>query len=320
MITKTLSVLLGLAAGLLFAELLLRFLPTKFCDNLERSRYIASRNIMHLEFCEPDPDPLIGWHNIPGKQGIFRNLEFQTHLRFNRLGLRGPQISEQPTPNRRRILVLGDSMTVGWGVEEAETFIEVMNRARKDWEVLNLGVSGFGTRSEWGLLRRLGPKLRPSDIVLAFYLNDPEESYVRSVLNPAPSPKSSSRWQRLYLLALWEEWRQGSGRTQEEKPYYHKTDRAHEKAAAYFLHKIHEWSLLHKATLHVIYIPAKDELREVSPVGYRAGLAGFCRKENIDFLDITPYFQELRPYFKPYFKRDDHMTPLGHRIVAQTLL
>ncbi|MBI5209283.1 MAG: SGNH/GDSL hydrolase family protein, partial [Elusimicrobia bacterium] len=315
---RAVLVAMGTAAGLAMTEVGLRLLPPSLRANWQRTRYIATREIMHLRFCEPDDDPLVGWRNIPGKEGVFENLEFRTRVRFNSLGLRGPEpaparLDRAAAPGRRRILALGDSLAVGWGVEEDETFVSRVSRGRPDWEMLNLGVSGYGTRSEWGLLRRLGPELRPDDVVVAFYLNDPEESFIRLVLPSQPPPKRAW-WQDLCLSAVVRDALQR--RDPREPPYYHRTDARYEAAAAYYLRQIRRWCLDHGARLHVVYLPAKDELKEAEPVGYRKGLAGFCRREGIDLLDATPALAGVRG---AYFDLDDHLTPAGHEVVAGLL-
>jgi hypothetical protein len=97
-------------------------------------------------------------------------------VRVSSLGLRGPEIAPRPPSGSRRVLVLGDSVAFGWGLDEAESFpaqLEGQLRARGvAAEVLNAGVPGYSTASEAALHRELAPELAPDAVVLAVSLND----------------------------------------------------------------------------------------------------------------------------------------------------
>jgi hypothetical protein len=97
-------------------------------------------------------------------------------VRVSSLGLRGPELAARSPAAGRRILVLGDSVAFGWGLDEAESYpaqLEARLRARGvAAEVLNAGVPGYSTASEAALHRELAPKLAPDAVVLAVSLND----------------------------------------------------------------------------------------------------------------------------------------------------
>lgn len=97
-------------------------------------------------------------------------------VRVNRFGLRGAEIAREPSGDARRILVLGDSVPYGWGLEEADTFPfllgEELRRLGLDVEVLNAGVPGYNTESAVALLRHTGLSLAPDALVLGVSLND----------------------------------------------------------------------------------------------------------------------------------------------------
>lgn len=46
--------------------------------------------------------------------------------------------------NRVRIIVLGDSMVLGEGVEETERFTNILEALQQSWRIDNLGMTGFG--------------------------------------------------------------------------------------------------------------------------------------------------------------------------------
>ncbi|MBW2524483.1 MAG: hypothetical protein JRI23_09920 [Deltaproteobacteria bacterium] len=85
----------------------------------------------------------------PG-QCRFGGREFDTLVRVNSLGLRDDEASlEQP-----RIIVLGDSFAMGWGVEQEQSFPELLER-ELGRPVLNAAIASYGTAREIMSLRRL---------------------------------------------------------------------------------------------------------------------------------------------------------------------
>jgi hypothetical protein len=79
-----------------------------------------------------------------------------------------------------RVLALGDSNTQGYEVGQDATFAAVLERYLvahgKRAEVLNAGVSGFGTAEELAYLENEGLKYAPDVVVLGFYANDFEDN------------------------------------------------------------------------------------------------------------------------------------------------
>ena len=106
--------------------------------------------------------PVYGWRLRPSWQGQTRD---GRTVRTNRSGFRGPSAGEG-APGRSRVLLLGDSLTFGTGVDDGETFAAQLAKLAPALEPLNLGVSGYGTDQELLLLEREGLPLRPAVVVL----------------------------------------------------------------------------------------------------------------------------------------------------------
>ena len=102
----------------------------------------------------------------------FSNVEFTTSYSINSMGVRDDEDSlDQP-----EIIVLGDSYAMGWGVEQDETFSQILEESI-DARVLNTGISSYGTARELLLLRRLD-KSRLRYVVVQYYFNDDPENRV----------------------------------------------------------------------------------------------------------------------------------------------
>ena len=66
---------------------------------------------------------------VPDSQAEIRQRDFAYIQRVNHLGLRGRETTVEKPPGTRRIVMLGDSFTMGKGVEDDETFSVLVERA-----------------------------------------------------------------------------------------------------------------------------------------------------------------------------------------------
>jgi hypothetical protein len=124
-------------------------------------------------------DEKLGWRNPPN----FIGRSFENPLRINAQGLRDSDHAYAKPTGTQRIMLLGDSYTWGFDVAGDEIFTEVLEqnlaRAGRNVEVINTGVSGWGTDQEYLFFLDEGLKYDPNLVVLAFYvLNDFNENTV----------------------------------------------------------------------------------------------------------------------------------------------
>jgi lysophospholipase L1-like esterase len=118
-------------------------------------------------------DPVYGWSHRPGQEGRFASWGFDTGVRINSHGFRGPETRFDKPPGHHRVVVLGDSFVWGFGVEEADTFPALLQAALgAGSEVLNLGVSGYSTDQELLVYRNVGRRYQPDVVVLVVASND----------------------------------------------------------------------------------------------------------------------------------------------------
>jgi len=120
---------------------------------------------------------------IPNSSFWHTTVDGTWEFRINAQGFRDDENYEYPKPpGRRRILVLGDSHTLGYEVRQSATFSKVLERRLRekgfDAQVLNTGVSGFGTAEELMFLEHEGMKYHPDAVVLAFFENDFDDNIV----------------------------------------------------------------------------------------------------------------------------------------------
>ncbi|MEO0649165.1 MAG: hypothetical protein AAFZ65_00625 [Planctomycetota bacterium] len=118
-------------------------------------------------------DPELGFALNPGFEGRHEHPEFATAIEIDARGFRDVAAGGEP---RHRVLVLGDSMVFGFGVEAEETFCEVLQGDLGDVDVINAGTSGYGPKEQAVLLDRHLDALDPDAIVSSFFMaNDLED-------------------------------------------------------------------------------------------------------------------------------------------------
>lgn len=115
--------------------------------------------------------------NQPGAVYRHKSADVNVWFRINSQGMRADRDFARPKPaGLRRIVSLGDSFTVGYEVEGEETFSSVLERELSKRglrvEVLNAGVSGYGTAEACLYLERELFGYEPDLVLVSFYTND----------------------------------------------------------------------------------------------------------------------------------------------------
>lgn len=125
-----------------------------------------------------ESNPLRGWQHVPS-----RDFHTFSHLaKINALGLRGPEV-EARVPGELRVVALGDSMTFGVGVADADTLparleVELEGLLARPVTVFNTGHESYSTNQEVALLHELGERLDPDVVVLFWFFNDLNEESI----------------------------------------------------------------------------------------------------------------------------------------------
>ncbi len=127
---------------------------------------VASRRIDLVEYSEPGAGYTL---MKPGSHYVWQRIPVD----INSHGLRDVEIPFQKPLNTVRILNLGDSVAMGWGVRQEETYgkqlEKLLNRQAADgtrFEVINAGVPGWNPENELSFLQAEGVKYQPDLILL----------------------------------------------------------------------------------------------------------------------------------------------------------
>jgi lysophospholipase L1-like esterase len=161
------------------------------------TRIIYDRDGMHFgiemwkyakKIKRPSPIPAMGHEHTPNREAFLMGVP----VKINSAGLRDREFSLSKPKDTYRILVLGDSITFGWGVEEEKTFAKVLESKLNEsplpgwpqhYEVINTGVGNYNTAQEVAFFKERGRLYEPDMVLIAFFINDAE-----------PTPREERNW------------------------------------------------------------------------------------------------------------------------------
>lgn len=293
---------------------------------------------------------------LPNRDVILENnpiCQCTTRVRTNSLGYRGPE----PGPKTaRRVLFLGDSITLGDYLDEEDTFVrrvETLGRSRGTLlQTLNAGVPGIGLADELAILLETGLSSEPDDVVLGFYLNDVQPSRGMALTHRPPLVRSSrllgslaeaaARWRSRVeplpdtvppeTLAVWRE--------QIQQRFAGRTEPLIPTAAAF----VEDWGSawadgawerleplleeMARATerrgirLLVVAFPLEDQVDVPSTAAVdhpQLELKRVGARLGVPVLDLLPRLREARGHGDLFYDHC-HLSPLGNRLVAEWIL
>lgn len=134
-------------------------------------------------------NPVIGYEPIPDFEYTGDDLgQYDYRGRSNSLGYRDREHSREKPPGTYRILVLGDSIAAGFGIERTEDAFparleSLLREKGLRAEVLSFAVSGYNTRQEVATLEERGLAFHPDLVLVAYCLNDRQNDVVGTVVS-----------------------------------------------------------------------------------------------------------------------------------------
>ncbi len=121
-------------------------------------------------------DIRIGHEHLPNSHAHLMGVD----VSINSMSLRDKEVSLQRPSNTVRVLMLGDSITFGWGVAARETISKKLEIElgsffpRQKFEVVNAGVGNYNTAMEVNWFLSKGHAYNPNLVVLNYFINDAE--------------------------------------------------------------------------------------------------------------------------------------------------
>jgi len=117
-------------------------------------------------------DDTLGWVPQPNTTKIHKESDFEVLYTINSKGYRGKEYPLEKKEGVFRIVIIGDSMSFGYGVNDEETYAALIDKSIPNVEVINLSVSGYGTDQELLRLQKQGFDFKPDLVILQITDND----------------------------------------------------------------------------------------------------------------------------------------------------
>lgn len=270
-----------------------------------------------MDVKEPSANPDIGHVHRPGAQATLMGVP----VSINRDGLRDRDYPVERSAARRYVF-LGDSLTMGWGVAQEQSFakrLEARLGAQQPTEVLNFGAGNYNTVQEVNLFLEKGLKYQPDAVVLFYFINDAE-----------PTPRMS-RWEILghsrFVTFFWSRIKSLISRLDRNLTFegYYKglyaDDQPGWKAAQDALLLLQRTTAEHGIDLKVVLLPELHDPAHYPFAAEHAKVMGFLARHGIAALDVTPAFAGTKDPHTLWVGIDDaHPNAAAHAIITDATL
>jgi hypothetical protein len=145
-------------------------------------------------------DPLLGWGLFPDRESDQGGARCES----NSLGLRDEEIPVQKPRGEIRLLTIGDSTVLGFGVRADQTFSDRLEKslrktAHAPVQVINAGIPGYTSCQSLLYLRDRGLELHPDVVIVETNFND------RRAVFPDGAPDSEAHFRSTYRKIRWRE-------------------------------------------------------------------------------------------------------------------
>jgi lysophospholipase L1-like esterase len=311
--THILSSIVLLACSLAFAvgagELILHVKNSSMKTyDIEMWRYAKNLKVR-------SDDPALDFDHVRSRSSVLQGVT----IRLNEWGLRGAPVDPLP-PGGRRILFLGGSITLGWGVPEDETVEARLERRLRQSgqavQVLNGGVGNYNARRYVSRFFKELTGLHPSDIVVHYFLRDAEDL-------PPGGDNVFLRHSEL-AVTLWIAYHRLFDRAGERSLLDHYRSVYQPNAPGFVemqasLAKLAQYARANNIRLYLAMTPDVHNL-----VDYKFGfvhdiMREVARRAGYAYVDLLPAMSGRPPEELFAMPGDPHPNALGHELMADAI-
>ncbi len=308
--TQTRRLLLGLAASL--ASSLLVVAGYEGIENLlwRRWRERFDNDGWFGKLTVPSPNPALLWEYRPygEKDGVATN----------RHGFRDrDSASREPARGVRRIAFAGDSVTLGIGIEEGDTFVRLFEAEAnalhppQPVEAMNFSIDGYDSLQVQELIRARVLGFSPAEVVYVMCLNDFDFEESAGQKHLYFRKPRSFLWMRLLRLT------RRLFRVEYHRYHFARNRGVVLRGVAALNEELRQRDVGFRVALVPAFFREAPDFQSYPLADLHAGIGGFLAGHGVALLDLLPVFRgragaEL--YRDPW-----HLSPAGHRLVAGAL-
>jgi len=264
-------------------------------------------------------DPLLLYELIPNTRLKYNGwiVKFKTTIQtINSGGFRGREYSIEKPSGVYRIVVLGDSLTFGQGVNDNETFPyyleELLNKkniSAKRFEVLNFGVPGYNTLQEVEAFKVKALKYSPDLVIIAHVSNDIENvSEIQETCHKLYDEYLSKPYKMDDNLNL-----KGYFTDKSEEMYYSKIKKMPFDEVFQIvqipMEELYNLSVSKNFSLMIMHFPSSDTQNEK--------LSNFSNRKGLCYLDLQKAYIDKHLYKEILHPKDPHPTPYAYQVVSE---
>jgi hypothetical protein len=262
------------------------------------------------------PDPAIDFTHVHSQSATLENVL----IRINEWGLRGGSVAPL-APGEPRILFLGGSITLGWGVLEDETVEARLQRLfaerGENVQVLNGGVGNYNTQRYVSRFFKELKELKPTDIVVHYFLRDAEAL-------PPGGGNIVLRHSEL-ALTLWSMFHRMVDRSGEESlvDRYHEVYRADALGFQVMrseLKQLADYARSQRIRLYLAMVPDVHNLVDYKFRFVHDIMRQIATEDGYGYVDLLPAMSGRPPEELFAMPGDPHPNALGHKLMAEALL
>src|SRR5258706_6944842 len=240
---------------------------------------------------------------------------------YNSEGLRDHERTVEKPPGVRRVICLGDSTTLGWGIRPQEAYPKVLEdrlgSGGEEAEVFTVALGGWSPRQERIAYERIARRYQPDLVLLGICLNDIPE--LQNNLTRPPALVAALHRRSALVRRLV---RAHGREIADVEDLFSKKDSPKVREAFDRLfaevRRLREEVRADGADLALLVFPFRLQVAPgAPPPTAQQTIADFCKVERINCLDLLPALREAGP---EAFIDYDHFSGTGARLVAERIL
>lgn len=295
--------ILILFIGLIVVELALRLINSDMRNyDIEMWKYAKALKTQ---------DPVLGHVHKKNKESTLQNVK----IKLNSLGMRSPE----PNADKKKILFLGSSISLGWGIENKESFAEIVNTRLRDeglnYQVLNASVGNYNTFRYVENFLRNQTSIDPEIIVINYFVNDAEMLPIGS----GNFLLKNSELAASLTIAIKKMLANKGGSLQEHYNALYDPDNEGYQIMERSLAKLAQYAKSNEIKVYLVMIPDIHFLQDYPFLHVHNKMKTISNNYGFEFIDLFDTLENINFDQLQIIPGDSHPNEYGHKLIGNKL-